>query len=89
MPAVTFAFNRWLAAEQDVHDANLLLIDAARRHDLPLLLAQQNCVSRLRRDASRCLSDYLEEAAQHTRHLARKPAGGSDHLHYFQLPDGD
>lgn len=86
MHTVAFAFHRWLNAEQDVHDANLLLINALYTHDQRFQMAQQTCVSRLRQDAARCLRDYLEEVELQKRQLRQPPMGMHNHLHYLQLP---
>jgi len=66
MTPVNKAFHRWLAAEQDVHDANNLLLWAIRSGEPAFEEQQLKVVKQLRVDASTLLRDYLRVIAAHT-----------------------
>lgn len=59
MSLVSKAFARWLAAEQDVHDATHLMLYHLRAGEAHEAKAQQDVVSQLRHDAGVLLRDYL------------------------------
>lgn len=71
MTPVNKAFHRWLAAEQDVHDANNLLLWAIRSGEPAFEEQQLKVVKQLRVDASTLLRDYLRVIAAHTVPVGR------------------
>lgn len=69
MTPVTAAYCRWIAAEQDVHDAQQLLLWAIHAWEPVLEAQQKKVVSTLRAEASLALGEYLRVMCSSMEHL--------------------